>query len=113
MGHFKPGSFDYAHTGMFLHHLSDIEVMTALRIMDRLATQAVIWNDQLRGVVGRIGARLLTLGAPNMVKHDKIVSVAKGFTKQEAIALARRADLNNPTYQSCLWQRFTLISEKT
>ncbi len=113
MDHFKPGSFDYAHAGMFLHHLSDIEVMTVLRIMDRLATQAVIWNDQLRGVVGRIGARLLTLGAPNMVKHDKMVSVSKGFTKREAIALARRADLNNPTYRSHFWQRFTLISEKT
>jgi len=113
MDHFKPGAFDYAHAGMFLHHLSDIEVMTVLRIMDRLATRAVIWNDQLRGVAGRIGARLLTLGAPNMVKHNKVVSVTKGFTKREAIALARRADLKNPTYRSHFWQRFMLISEKT
>lgn len=113
MDHFEPGSFDYAHAGMFLHHLSDIEVMTVLRIMDRLSTRAVIWNDQLRGVAGRIGVRLLTLGAPKMVKHDEVVSVAKGFTKQEAIALAHRADLKKPTYRGHLLQRFTLISEKT
>ena len=113
MDHFEPGSFDYAHAGMFLHHLCDIEVMTVLRIMDRLSTRAVIWNDQLRGVAGQIGVRLLTLGAPKMVKHDEVVSVAMGFTRREAIALARRADLKKLTYRSHLLQRFTLISEKT
>jgi len=113
MDHFQPGAFDYAHAGMFLHHLPDIEVMTVLRMMQRLATRAVIWNDLLRNLVGRLGIRLLTLkrGTPAMVRHDGIVSVAKGFTRAEARHLAARAGLENITVRTHLLHRFTLVSE--
>jgi len=110
---FQPGQFDYAHAGMFLHHLTDIEVMTVLRMMQRLATRAVIWNDLLRNIVGRIGVRLLMMrrGTPAMARHDGIVSVAKGFTRSEARALAQRAGLPNVRLRTHLRHRFTLISE--
>ncbi len=110
MERYSPGDFAYVHAGMFLHHLPDIEVMTMLRIMQRLATRAVIWNDLLRGLVGRIGIRLLVIGAPAMVKHDGVVSVAKGFTVREARELARRAGLENPHVGTHLFHRFTLVS---
>lgn len=113
MDHFEPRSFDYAYAGMLLHLLSDIEIMTVLRIMDRLATRAVIWNDRLRGIAGRIGSRLLTLDAPKMARHDEVASVAKGFTRLEALALAHRAGLETPALRSHFGQHFTLISEKT
>lgn len=114
MDHFEPGAFDYAHAGMFLHHLEDIEVMTMLQIMDRLATQAVIWNDLLRNIVGRIGIRLMVMSprTPPMVRHDGIASVAKGFTKREARELATRAGLPNVQVRSHLMHRFTMVSEK-
>jgi hypothetical protein len=51
MDRFEAGTFDYAHAGMFLHHLDDLEVMTALRIMHRLAGRGLIWNDLVRGTV--------------------------------------------------------------
>ncbi len=48
MDRFDVGSFHFAHAGMFLHHLSDLQVMTVLRIMDRLAQRGLIWNDLVR-----------------------------------------------------------------
>lgn len=113
MDRLRPGDFDYVHAGMFLHHLDDIPVVTMLRIMDRIAARSVIWNDLVRGAVGRIGARLLTLGSSPMVRHDATVSVDAGFTRREALDLADRAGLAAPSYTRHLWYRFTLTSLKT
>ena len=110
---FEPHTFDYAHAGMFLHHLGDIEVMTVLRIMDRLTTRGLIWNDLVRGRIERLAVRVLTLRAPAMIKHDAVVSVAAGFTRREVLDLSNRVGLETPTYHRHLFGRFTLVSEKT
>lgn len=107
---FEPGSFDVAHAGMFMHHLPDIEVVTALRIMQRLAPGAVIWNDLVRDLISRVAIRFLTLGTPVKVRHDAVVSVAKGFTRPEALDLARRAGLERAVVRRHLFGRFTLIA---
>jgi hypothetical protein len=112
MDDFDPGAFDYAHAGMFLHHLDDIEVMTALRVMDRLTTRGLIWNDLVRGRVEAVAIRLLTLTEPAMVKHDARVSVAAGFTRREVLDLANRVGLPHIDYRSHLFGRFTLVSTK-
>jgi hypothetical protein len=105
-------SFDYAHAGMFLHHLEDIEVVTVLRIMDRLTRRGAIWNDLERSLLSRAGVRVLTLGAPKHVRHDAIVSVQKGFTRLEALDLARRAGWPAVQFRRHLFGRFTLTSLK-
>jgi hypothetical protein len=112
MDYMQPGSFEYAHAGMLLHHLSDVQVMTVLRIMDRLTTRGLVWNDLIRGWFGRLGVRLLAAGAPAHVRHDAIVSVDAGFTKREAMDLARRAGLPNIQWRSHWMYRFTLLSHK-
>jgi hypothetical protein len=112
MDHYEPGSFDYAHAGMFLHHLPDVTVLTVLRIMDRLVRRGLIWNDPVRSSVGRLGVRLLTIGSPPMVKHDGIVSVDAGFTRREALDLAHRVGLERVRYRTHLLHRFTLVSDK-
>ncbi|MHC4416652.1 MAG: methyltransferase domain-containing protein [Planctomycetota bacterium] len=112
MDRYEPGAFDYAHAGMFLHHLDDIEVMTMLRLMDRLTTRGLIWNDLVRGTLEKLVIRLLTVGRPPMVRHDAIGSVAAGFTKQEALELAGRVDLAGVVYRRHLGGRFTVVSSK-
>src|SRR5262245_25584663 len=47
-GMFEAGSFDYVHAGLFLHHLKEIEVLTALAAMDRVARAGIVWNDLYR-----------------------------------------------------------------
>jgi len=110
MDRFEPAAFDYAHAGMFLHHLADIEVMTMLRIMDRLTTRGLIWNDLVRGPVEAVAVRLLTLGRSAMVRHDGTVSVAAGFTRREVLDIAGRVGLTNVEYRRHLFGRFTLVS---
>jgi hypothetical protein len=99
MDRFDPDSFHFAHAGLFLHHLQDIEVVTVLRIMDRMATHGLIWNDLIRSPLARSLVRLVTAFArmpgigrvPDIARHDARVSVEAGFTRHEAVDLARRA----------------------
>lgn len=110
---FDVPSFDYAHAGMFLHHLNDIEVMTVLRIMDRLTTHGLIWNDLVRGGIEKFVVRWMTRNIPAHVKHDARVSVDAGFTRREAMELARRVGLEQPRWHRHMYGRFTLTSEAT
>ncbi len=107
---YEPGSFDYAHAGMFLHHLDDVEVLTVLRIMERLAPRGVIWNDLVRGPIEAAFIRALTIGQRPIVRHDAIASVAAGFTKREALDLAERAGLKRVRYRRYMFGRFVLTS---
>jgi SAM-dependent methyltransferase len=109
---FAPGSFDYAHAGLFLHHLPDIEVMTVLRMTDRLVRRGLIWNDLLRVPLPGVLLWPLLIGAPPKLKHDALVSVQAGFRKREAMDLAARAGLPAVRYRRHLLHRFTLTSEK-
>lgn len=110
---FAPAGFDYAHAGMFLHHLSFEKALTVLRIMDRLARRGIVLNDLHRSRLAAIGIDLLTLPAPKMVRHDARVSVRAGFTRAEVLDMARRLELDYCRYQlRFLDQRFTLAGEK-
>jgi SAM-dependent methyltransferase len=110
---FAPGAFDYAHAGMFLHHLNDIQTLTVLAIMDRLAARGLVWNDLSRSALARLGVRALTLGAPAMVKHDARASVEAGFTRREAEGAARRVGLTYCRYRPMFFsQRFVVAGEK-
>jgi hypothetical protein len=105
---YAAGSFDVVHASLFLHHLPDVQVLAVLRAMCRLARRRIIWNDLRRGWIGRIGVRLATLGAPPIVRHDGIASVAAGFTRREALDLARRAGLAAVEFRPVLGYRFVL-----
>ena len=110
---YGPLSFDYVHAGMFLHHLTEIEVLTVLRIMDRVAQRGIVWNDLVRSRVAMAGIWALTLGQSDMIKHDARVSVRAGFTKKEVKEYARRTSLGYCRYRSNFFtQRFTLAGEK-
>ncbi len=113
MDRFRPRSFDYAHAGLFLHHLPELDVLTVLRIMDRLAERGVVWNDLRRSRLSHAFITLATLGQPEMVKHDARVSVLAGFTRGEALSLARRVDLTYCRWRSSLFTgRFTVAGER-
>ncbi len=105
-----PGDFDVAHAGMFLHHLPDIEILTVMRVMQRLAPTMQIVNDLVRDRLSQFVVRALTLGVPPKVRHDAVVSVDKGFTRGEMLDMAARVGLVSPRWHRHLWGRFTLVS---
>lgn len=108
---FDVDSFDYAHAGLFLHHLEDLDVMTVLRMMQRLSTRAVVWNDLVRSRLTKLAIRPFAMLGPPIFRHDALASFEAGFTRAEAIDLARRVGLENIRYRQILFHRFILTSE--
>lgn len=111
--HFALGSFDYAHAGLFLHHLNDVQALTMLRIMDRLTRGGVIWSDLVRSRVMETVVAVSTIGQTPMVRHDAIVSVRAGFTRREALDMAARLDMQWLRWRrEPLLYRFVMAGEK-
>ncbi len=110
--HFAPGSFDYVHAGMFLHHLAADDVLVVLRTMHRLARRGIVWNDLVRSPLSATVVRLLVTGQPPTVRHDAVVSIRAGFTRREALNLARDTGITYARWSRVMWYRFTLAGEK-
>jgi SAM-dependent methyltransferase len=109
---FANASFDVAHAAMFLHHLDDAGVVAALREMDRVARVGVVVNDLVRNRRAALWASALSLVAGAGVRRDAALSVRRGFTREEALALARRAGLPYLRYTRRFGHRFTLCGRK-
>lgn len=109
---FDANSFDYCITSMFLHHLSDIEILTVLAAMDRIAERGLIWNDLIRNRRAYTWCKLLTLFGDDIVKHDGPVSVLAGFSKREVLDIRDRLDLGYTAYHRHAFHRFTLAGER-
>jgi len=107
------GSFDYVHAGMFLHHLRDLQVLTVLAAMDRIARAGLVWNDLRRSHLALAAVKVLTLRATPMVKHDAQASIRAAFTPADVAEFRARAGLGYCRFRSSFWtQRFTLAGEK-
>lgn len=109
---FADGSFDYAHTAMFLHHLDGDAAVRVLREMDRISRRGVIAADLLRHDRAYAWITLFTLFANPMVRHDGRVSVAQAFTRPEVLRMRERAGVGYATYYRHFAHRFALAGEK-
>jgi ubiquinone/menaquinone biosynthesis C-methylase UbiE len=109
---FEAGSFDYAITGLFLHHLDDDQVVQVLRIMDRVTRRGIIVGDLLRNRRAYVWINLLTAFSSRMIRHDSLVSVAQTFTREEILRLRDRAGLTYPRFHRHFAHRFVLAGEK-
>lgn len=111
LGRFAPSSFHVTHTALFLHHLDDGDVVLVLRAMNTLASRGIIWSDLIRSPVTKVGVWPVAMISPPIVRHDAIVSMDAGFTRNEALALAREAGVEAPHWRSHLLHRFTLTHQ--
>ena len=109
---FADGSFDYAITNMFLHHLNDGEVVTVLKNMSRVARRGIIAADLLRNRRAYAWIVLFTLLANPMVKHDARVSVGQAFSPAEVLAFRDAAALSFASYYRHFGHRFVLAGQK-
>lgn len=108
---FEANSFDYCICSMALHQLPDISLLTALRIMERLAKRGMVWSDMLRGFRPRMCVRLAMLGRPSAVRDDAMAAVDAGFSRAEVIEIARRLELGVLSFRQHFIYRFTLAGE--
>lgn len=111
MDHFDADMFDAVHAGFCLHRLPDIEVMTVLRIMDRLSRGACAWSDFARALNTRLSARLRNLFASSAVRQHALAINSASFARSEAVDLARRTGWEGVRYRRFRSGRFLLTSE--
>ncbi|MEA2709402.1 MAG: hypothetical protein QOF78_2003 [Phycisphaerales bacterium] len=110
---FDAGSFDYALSSMFLHHLSDTDAVRALAAMGRVARRGIVLADIVRNARAYAWISLLTLLSNRMVRHDARVSVAQAFDKAEALQLRDRAGVGFAGFYRHFAHRFVLAGERT
>jgi hypothetical protein len=109
---FASGSFDYALTSMFLHHLDDDDVVYVLAEMGRVARRGIIASDLLRERRAYAWISLFTLMSGPMVRHDARASVAQAFVRDEVLRLRDLAGIGFARFHRHFGHRFILAGEK-
>ncbi len=109
---FKAGAFDYVSCGLFFHHLTDAQIVAALKLFDRLATRGIVVNDLVRSRRALIWTWLLTWPFHPILHHDGPLSIRRALTPGEMKQLASAAGLPWLTVERHFGHRMTLAGEK-
>ena len=94
---FNDAAFDYAICSLFTHHLSDEQILLVLPEMSRVARRGIIVIDLNRSAVAWFLFNLFCLAyrISPLVRHDGLLSIRKGFCRDEFAAIAETAGLVN------------------
>lgn len=92
---FNDDSFDYSISSLFFHHLTDDQIVIALKEMSRVARRGIFVIDLHRDPVAFAGYKVLcfVFRISELVRHDGSLSIRKGFKPSELARLADRAEL--------------------
>jgi SAM-dependent methyltransferase len=92
---FADQSFDVVISSMFMHHLQNEEAVRLLQEMSRLCRRGFIVNDLERHPLAWLGIKALGFlqGKGKIFQNDAPLSVLRGFTHAELIALKNAAGL--------------------
>lgn len=90
-------SVDYAISSLFFHHLTDDQIVVALKEMSRVARRGVFVIDLHRDPVAYAGYKVLcfVFRISELVRHDGSLSIKKGFKRGELSGLAAKAGLDH------------------
>lgn len=109
---FEPGSFDYAHTALFLHHLDTPDAVKVLASMATVASRGIIAADLIRNRRAYAWIKLWSLRANPMVQHDGPASVAQAYTRAEVLKMRDDAGVQFAKFRKHFGHRFVLAGEK-
>lgn len=101
--HFKTRDFDIALCTLTLHHFDNEQVLQLMQQLKRQANIGVVVNDLHRNA---LAYRLFQLaswvfGLNTMPKKDGLVSILRGFKREELVAFSKKINSNN---YSVRWQ---------
>lgn len=82
---FKEKSIDIVHLSLFLHHFTEPEIISILKMSLKICKAGIVINDLRRSWFAYIGILLLTkiFSKSEMVKNDGPLSVKRGFVKTD------------------------------
>ena len=103
---------DYVTCALFFHHLTDDQIVGALRTFDRLASRGIVVNDLVRSRRAFAWTWLLTKPFHPVLHHDGPLSIRRALKPPELQQLASAAGLPWLTVQRHFGHRMTLAGEK-
>jgi hypothetical protein len=110
---FRPASFDFVFSSLFLHHFTNEQVVELFRSFRYLARRAVLAIDLDRGPLAYhfLPSTRWLFGWHDITISDGQISVAAALKKHELLALAARAGLHGAQVQVHRpWSRLSLIA---
>jgi SAM-dependent methyltransferase len=95
---FADRSVDIVMCSQVLHHFVDSDAAKLLREMDRVARVRVVVSDLRRSWIAAAGLWLVSfpLGFHAVSRHDGVVSVLRGFTREELSDTVKDAIARKP-----------------
>jgi ubiquinone/menaquinone biosynthesis C-methylase UbiE len=108
---FADGSIDFVTCSQVLHHFEDAEAEHLLLECTRVARTAVIIGDLRRSwlAVAGLWASSFVLGFHPVSRHDGVLSVLRGYTRDELRTLVQRATGCPVSVQQRLGFRVTAV----
>jgi ubiquinone/menaquinone biosynthesis C-methylase UbiE len=110
---FRPASFDFVFSSLFLHHFSNDEIVQLLSGFRRVARRAVLAIDLDRGPFAFqfLPATQWLFGWNRVFVHDGKISVQAALKQKELHQLATRAGLANARVRVHRpWSRLSLVA---
>jgi len=110
---FRPASFDFVFSSLFLHHFSNDQVVDLFRSFHCLARRAVLAIDLDRGPLAYhfLPNTRWLFGWHDITISDGQISVAASLKKDELLALAVRAGFNAAQVRVHRpWSRLSLLA---
>lgn len=106
---FADRSIDIITCSQVLHHFDDVPAARLLRECTRVARVAVIIGDLRRSWLAAAGLWVssFALGFHPVSRHDGIVSILRGYTREELLTLTARATGATPRVSHALGWRVT------
>jgi ubiquinone/menaquinone biosynthesis C-methylase UbiE len=106
---FADGSVDIVMCSQTLHHFDDASATRVLRELDRVARVRVIVSDLRRSWFAAAGLWLASfpLGFHPVSRHDGIVSIMRGYTRDELTRLVQASIGRQPNVKQHMGWRVT------
>ncbi len=94
---FQKKTFDIIMCNLFCHHLTDEQIIYFFKQMHHQAQKGIIINDLQRHWLAYVGFNVFSFLKKLLpiTKHDGLVSIKKGFTKQEIIYLLQKSEIKH------------------
>lgn len=108
---FSSSSVDLVLCSQLLHHFEKPDALRLVTELDRVSRGAVVIADLRRSWVAACGFWLVSwlLGFHAVTRHDGVVSVLRGFTKEELTGLVTRATNHDVSAHRRLGWRLTAV----
>jgi len=111
---FSNKTFDIIICSLFCHHLTDKQLVAFFQQAYQQARLGIIINDLHRHWLAHLGFNIIAFlkRFSPMVRNDGLVSIRRGFIKQEIISLLQQVGITNYKIKWCFPFYFNVIIYK-